>query len=62
MNSVKKMSEACKHKKVVINITTGEKYLSIADAAKSIGVNKRDIRKVCSSKQKTTRGYVFKFI
>lgn len=51
-----------RHTVPVINVTTGEIFQSVKEAAESCGTTSRLISRVCVHKRKHTRGYEFKYL
>ena len=59
----KELSALNKHRKQVINVTTGEIFLSQREAARSVGVDKSEIKRVCNGirGRRTCKGFVFEY-
>lgn len=58
-----KINDGIHHSSVrVINLMTGDIYNSLTDAAKELKINKTNISRCCKGKNKTSCGYVFRYI
>ncbi len=60
--TIDKLRMSKKNAKSVINLNTGEKFISIAEAARFYGLKQEHISRVCRGQRKRTGGYVFEYI
>ena len=60
-NKIKEVNRIDKSKRKIICINNGIEYESISEAARQLGVKHQHISAILNGRQKTTKGYTFKY-